>query len=247
MSNLFGNLTNDGLEESQDRLGGYQPFDSDAYVGKIKAAYAGKSDGGALSVSFILDLNGREYKETVYVTSKKGENFYLNKNDKTKKVPLPGFTVADDICLITTGKPLSEQETEDKMINLYDREAGREVPKSVQMLTDLIDKDIGVAIHRVLENKSEKKGDVYVATAETRTTNNIDKVFHPELRFTVAEARASKEAPEFIDKWVERNKGQEQDKREIKDGQAGTASNGPPKAAGGAPAGERKSLFPSKS
>lgn len=245
MSNLFGNLTNEGLEESQDRLGGYQPFDSDAYVGKIKAAYAGKSDSGALNVSLIVDVDGREYRETIYVTNRKGQNFFLNKQDNTKKVPLPGFTIIEDICLITTGAPLSEQGTEEKVINLYDRDLGREAPKAVQMLTGLLGKEVGLGILRILENKSEKKGDEYVATAAERTVNAIDKVFHPELRFTVAEARAGKETPEFMDKWVERNKGQVIDKRQIKDGQAGVPAGGPPKA-GAAPAGERKSLFPSK-
>lgn len=246
---LFGNLKSDGLEQTQDRLGGgYQPKETDIYTGKIKALYAGKSAGGAQSVSLILSLaDGSEYRETFWITNKKGENFFLNKDDKTKKVPLPGFTIVDDLCLVTTGKPLSEQETEEKTIKLYDSEAKKELPKAVPMLIEAIGLEVSLGIVKVLENKNEKQGDEYVPTAETRELNATDKVFHTETRMTVVEAREGAEVAKFWDSWLERNKGNTRDKRTIKDGQAGTA--GAPKAAGasaaapaagGAP---RKSLF----
>lgn len=246
---LFGNLKSDGLEQTQDRLGGgYQPKETDIYTGKIKALYAGKSAGGAQSVSLILSLaDGSEYRETFWITNKKGENFFLNKDDKTKKVPLPGFTIVDDLCLVTTGKPLSEQETEEKTIKLYDSEAKKELPKAVPMLVEALGLEVSLGIVKVLENKNEKQGDEYVPTAETRELNATDKVFHTETRMTVVEAREGAEVAKFWDSWLERNKGNTRDKRTIKDGQAGTA--GAPKAAGasaaapaagGAP---RKSLF----
>ena len=40
---MFGNLTTDGLQESQDRLGGISVFNTDIYIGTVKALYAGKS------------------------------------------------------------------------------------------------------------------------------------------------------------------------------------------------------------
>ena len=246
---LFGNLKSDGLEQTQDRLGGgYQPKETDIYTGKIKALYAGKSAGGAQSVSLILSLaDGSEYRETFWITNKKGENFFLNKDDKTKKVPLPGFTIVDDLCLVTTGKPLAEQDTEEKTIKLYDSEAKKELPKAVPMLVEALGLEVSLGIVKVLENKNEKQGDEYVPTAETRELNATDKVFHTETRMTVVEAREGAEVAKFWDSWLERNKGNTRDKRTIKDGQAGTA--GAPKsanasaaapAASGAP---RKSLF----
>ena len=71
---LFGNLKADGLEETQDRLGGYSPFDTDIYTGKIKMAYADKSDSGAQNVNLVVDINGKEYRETVYITIGPGSN-----------------------------------------------------------------------------------------------------------------------------------------------------------------------------
>ena len=242
---LFNKLTNDGLEESQDRLGGFSPFDSDIYTGTIKAAYAGQSQGGATSVSLIVDVDGKEYRETFYVTNKKGENFFISQ--EKKKVPLPGFTVVDDICLIASGEPLAGQDTEEKVINLYDFDAKREMPKSVPMLTGLLGKKISLGVLKQLENKNVKQGDEYVPSAETREINVVDKVFHPEMKLTVAEARNGKDTPEFYDKWLERNKGQVRDKRTIKDGVGGNTGAPPKASSGGAAsagaAAPRKSLF----
>jgi hypothetical protein len=245
MNALFGALTTDGLEEATDRLGGFQPFDTDIYTGPIKAMYAGQSDGGARNVTVIVDCGGREYRETIYVTNRKGENFFLNKNDPKKKVPLPGFTVIDDICLCTTGKPLAEQLTEDKVVNVYDKEAGREIPKTVPMLVDVLGQSISLGIVRQIENKNEKSGDEYVPTAETREVNFIDKVFHTETKMTTVEARNGADKATFHDSWLERNKGETRDRRTIKDGEGGTA--GRPGASRAAPQPgaktERKSLF----
>lgn len=240
---LFNKLTSDGLEESQDRLGGFSPFDSDIYIGTIKVAYAGTSSGGATSVSVVVDADGKEYRETFYVTNKKGENFFISQDKK--KVPLPGFTVVDDICLIASGKPLANQETEEKVINLYDFDAKKELPKSVPMLTDLVGQKIALGILKQLENKNAKNAaGEYEPTEETRETNVVDKVFHPEMKLTVAEARNGKEDPEFWDKWVEKNKGTVRDKTEKK---AGGNAGAPPKpVAAGGTAAPRQSLFGKK-
>lgn len=239
MSALFGGLTTDGLEETQDRLGGFQAYETDIYTGVIKAAYAGQSSGGAKSVTVLVDLGGKEYRETEWITDKEGKNYFLNKNDKTKKVALPGFTIIDDICLIATGLPLSEQGAEEKVLNIYDAEQKKEVPKSVQVLTGLTGKPIALGILKVLENKSELRGTEYVDIPDTRDTNTIDKVFHPELKLTVAEARNGAAEPIFWNSWLDRNKGNTRDKRTIKDG-ANTGRAGAPQA-GQTPA--KKSLF----
>lgn len=242
MSNpLFGNMKSEGLEQSQDRLGGYQPVESAIYEATLKMMYAGKSSGGAMSVTVIADLpGGQEYRETVYVSSKKGENFFTSKDGK--KMPLPGFTVINDICLIATGKELAEQATEEKVVKIYNYEEKKEVPTNVPVLTECVGQKVALGILKQLENKNEKQGDEYVPTAETKETNLIDKVFHPEYKITVAEAREKQTEPKFWTAWEKRNKGQTRDRREIKDG--GAASGSPPKAgAPGAAAKPKTSLF----
>lgn len=257
---LFGNLKSEGLEEAEDRLGGgFGARETDIYSGIVKAAYAGKSARGAQYIGLIVDINGTEYRETVYITNAKGDNWYPAKDKDGKptgkKAPLPGFTLIDDICVITTGKPLAEQDTEDKVIKLYDADAKKELPKSVPMLIEVVGQPISLAITKTLENKNVKEGDAYVPTAEVREVNNTEKAFDTESRMTVVEAKNEATEPAFWDAWVQKNKGKTRDKRSIKEGEAGTA--GAPKAAGGssraagappaaASAAPRKSLFGKK-
>ena len=150
----FDNLTNDGLERQGDSLGsGRQVFPSDIYDMKIKYAYAGKSSGGAMSVTVVgnlLTANNAEYSETFYITNKQGQNFF-EKNDK--KIPLPGFTVIDDMCCFGDKKHLSQQSTEDKIIEKYDAEAKGMVQVSVPVITGLTNKTVTVAIRQIKEYK----------------------------------------------------------------------------------------------
>jgi hypothetical protein len=255
MSNLFGNLKADGLEEAQDRLGGFSRLESDAYPVTFKALYAGKSSGGAQNVTILADINGREYSETIYITNRKGENWFENKDKDGKptgkKSPLPGFTVIDDICLVTTGKPLCEQATEEKVLNVYDPEQKKEMPKSVQVLTDVTGTSAILGIIKQTVNKSEKNGDEYVLIADTREENFTDKVFEVNSRATVVEAKKAAETGQelsavFYGSWVEKNRGKTRDARKIKDGEAGQSGR-PGRPAGGPPqqgqTQQRKSLF----
>jgi hypothetical protein len=245
---LFANLGTEGLEEAIDRIGGFSVLESDIYTGDIKAFYAGKSDKGAAFVALVFVHGGKEYRETVYVTNQKGENWFLNKDDNSKKVPLPGFTTINDICLATTGEPLSAQKWEEKVINIYDYEAKKELPKSVDMCVGVVGQTVSLGILKELKNKNAKDGNgVYQPTAETREENAINKVWHTETKKTIAEAtNGVEEGGVFWAAWLEKNKGQTKDSRKIKDGTAGKP--GTPPVAGNKPAGDapKKSLFGKK-
>jgi len=219
-------------------------------------AYAGQAKSGARFVAFNIDIDGRDYRETIYVTNKNGDNWFPNKDDKTKKVPLPGFTTVDDICLVTTGAPLADQDDsiEQKMVNVYDPDAKKELPKSVPVLMNLLNKTVSLGITKSLENRQERSpnGD-YVPKPETRETNTIEKVFDTESKLTVVEARRGVDKAAFWDAWEARNKGQTRDKRTIKDGAGGVAGRpgqrpmaGPPLGNGTAAPAPRKSLFGNK-
>lgn len=247
---LFGNMTNEGHEEARDTLGGYSVLDSGIYTGTIKQFYAGQSSGGAHNMTIIVAGGdfGSEYRETVYFTNKKGENFFV-KNDK--KSSLPGFTIVDDICLCAGGVPLSETDFEEKTVNIYDYEAKKELPKSVQVATGLIGKEISLAILKNLENQQEKSGDEYVAKSDgsTRETNNIDKVFNTETKMTVHEARHGADEAAFWGKWEEKNKGQTRDRTEKDGAKSGKPAGAAPQggnAGGGSDSSPRKSLFGNK-
>lgn len=252
---LFKQLSTEGLEEQNDYLGGGGAIDSDIYIGMIKVAYLITSKEGANAAQLILGINGGEVRETIYITNKKGENYFIKDG---KRIPLPGFTTIDNLCLIVTGNPLADQEdsVEEKVVNVYDYDLKKEVTKSVPVLTELTGKPIAVAISKVLENKNKKDNSGnYVATEEERTYNQIEAIFHPDLKLTVAEARDGKDVPAFWDAWLKRNKGVIRDKRTIKDGvsqggaagKPGSKNAGAPPTSGAAATGGRKSLFGAKS
>ena len=206
---IFASMNNEGLEQATDNLGGSFTKESGIYEAVVKMAYAGASDKGARFIQFIFELAGKEYKETVYFTNRAGQNSY-EKNGK--KFPLPGFTTIDDVCKAATGQPFSAQDTEEKLVKVYDRTAKAEVPTIVPVLVDLIGKNVVLAILKITENKSQSDGNGgYITTAETRDVNTIDKVFN-EDGFTIIELAEKAPAPVFQGAWSTRNSGKTRDK-----------------------------------
>lgn len=245
--NPFGSSIDTSLEQGGDRLGGFTVFDSDAYNAKIALAYAGESSGGAKSMTFHFQLeDGREYRETVYVTSgrEKGQKNYYEKDGK--KNPLPGYTLANDIALCATGKDLLNQTFEERVVKLYNKDAGAEVPTKVQVATSLLGQPVTLAIMKEVVDKNVDNGaGQYVPSGETREQNVIDKAFHTESRRTVSEATGGQPAG-FLDKWVEKNKGQVRNKAKGAGGNAGApgqASRPAPTAGAPAGGGQTKTLF----
>lgn len=249
---IFGNLSNEGHEQVEDRLGGFALFPTDIYEAKIKMAYAGASQRGARFVHLIADIGGKEYSETIYVTNAKGENFYHPKDgngnpDPKKKNTMPGYVQVDDICLLISGKPLNEQDSEEKIVKIYDYEAKKEVPTSVPVLVELLGGDIRFAIQQAKEDKNQKDESTgeYKPTGETRDTNNIEKSFHFETKMTVVEIRNEATEPTFHDAWAAKNRGVVRDKSSGAKG----GNNGRPPQSGNAPAGggeKKPGLFAKK-
>lgn len=250
---MFGNLNNDGLEKSEDRLGGgRQAFDADIYAAKIKLMYGIKSSGGAMGVELLLDLDGKEYKETIYVTSgdTKGNKNYFEKDGK--KYPMPGFTVVNDLVMAATGgKELKDLEFEDRTVKVYNFEKRTEENKVVQHAPELIDAEVLVAITNTAKNKQKKNDSTGeyedVIPAVIIHENSIAKVFDATSKRTVREALDGKDEAQFHDEWLKKNQGVVYDKVTTKPGE-GAAAGGPPKAAAGtqAPAKSGSTLFGKK-
>lgn len=247
-------MTNDGLEKTGDSLGGsYGPVDTGILSGVITMAYAIQSDKGAHAMVLEFDLSGKNYSETIYFTNRAGENFFIDKQSK-KKVPQPGYTTVNDICLLASETPLSEQEFQEKAVNVWDKEEKKKVPKAMMVAVDLLQKPISLAIIRCLEDKNEWDAakEEWVPTAESRDTNYIAKAFHTESKLTVTEAEAGKEEGVFWDAWLERNPADKVfDKRKYDAKKHGTtgrppAPGKPAPAAGAAPAAAKKIMFGKK-
>lgn len=246
MGKMFSGLKTDGVEKQEDRLGGFAPLASGIYDGTIKTAYAGKSPAGAQSVTLVIGIGSTEYRETIYITNTKGENFYADKQDPKKKILSQGYSTIDDICLFTTEEPLAEQETETKVVKAWNSAERKEMNTEVPMLVGLIGKPIKLAILQTKEWKQVKQGDVYVDSTDIRLSNSIDKTFHPETGRTVNEYMHETETADFLAAWSAKNNGVTRDK--TRGGSAGSAAGAAAGTSGtGSPlGGQKKSLFGNK-
>ena len=265
MSALFGNLKEktQNVEETKDNLGGsFGAKETDIYTGILSVAYVGKADSGADFMQLVVkDMKSSDgvpagdYRQQVYFTSgkEKGNKPTYEKNGK--EYYLPGYTIINDMLLITTGQELFEADFEEKVVKVYDFDQKAEVNKSVQVPINLIEMPIMFGLQKSIEDKQTKGNDgKYVSTGETRETNDIDKIYHPELLVTVVEAREaekqdielSQELAVYHNAWLEKNKGKVRDKTT----KGGNGKGGlPPKPgasnSSSAPAGG-KSLFGKK-
>ena len=240
---LFKNLGTEGLADKEDRLGGSRVLNTNIYEADIKAAFAQKSSTGALGITLQLLIGGQEVSTTQYVTNSQGQNFFHPKDGNGQpnlkmKNPLPGFTIIDDLCLVTTGAPLQDQETEQKTVRIYNFDEKKELPTVVDMMTALIGTKAYFAVWHDLVNAEEKNSSgMYVPVEKTREQNEFVKVFHHPSRITVKEQLVAAEAgqdsvePVFYDEWLAKNvdpkdPGKVRDRRKLKDG-AGTNSGRP--------------------
>lgn len=243
---MFSNIQTEGLEEATDRVGGFTTLDSGIYDATVTLAYVGKSQSSdAQSVTVHYSVNGQEIRETYWITNKNGENFYADKKDKTKRHPLPGFTSVDDLCLLTTGFPLVEQNVEDKIVKLYNFEERKELPQNVPVLVDILGKPVTLGVlKQVVDKQAKDASGNYANTGETREENIVDKFFHSEQRKTVTEIKTQQDEAVFLDVWSKKNTGQTRNRAKGVEGNSGAPGRPalPTGGAGSAPK-TSKSLF----
>ena len=202
---LLKNLTTDAaIAGERDSVGSSGPLESGVYPSVIKTAYLQKSAGGATGLVLNLKTDGgREVRQTLWMTSgtaKGGNNFYVDKDGQ--KQYLPGFNLANSLALLAAGKEISECDSETKVVNVYSPEAKAEVPTKVEMVMDLLNKEIIVGLIKQVVDKTQKNdANVYVPTGETREENEIDKFFRAKDRMTTTEIRAEATEPAFYDTW----------------------------------------------
>lgn len=229
--------TSSDIAPEKDSIGTSRVKESGLYEVVISAAYLGKSEGGALSLNLVLKTeDDSEIKQTLWMTSgdKKGnKNYYLNA--KKEKHYLPGFLIANSLSLLTVGKDISEIETEEKTINLYNYELKKDIPTKVDMLMELVTQSVIVGLIKQEVDKSEKDSTgTYIPTGETRTENEIDKLFRAEDRMTTAEVIAQAEEAQFINTWEAKWKDVTRDKttKDAGNSRAGAPKSGAAKSVG---------------
>lgn len=245
---LFANLkTDQSIQEDKDTLGGgARIVESGLYDCTVKMAHIGYSKGRAMSLNLeLLTDTGSTVKQTLWMTSgeaKGCKNYY--EKDGVKKY-LPGFIMANHICLLTLNKEIADVEPEEKVINLYSFEAKAEVPTKSLVLTDLMGKKFtGGIIKQIVDKNIKDASGAYVPSGETREENELDKVFYIEDGRTVAEIKAQQEEAKFKTAWGERWTGKDRNRSKAAKGgnapQAGAPAAG---ATAGAPVAPTNNIF----
>lgn len=196
-----------------------EPLPSDIYNLILVHAYAQKATSGALGVHVLFKVadgehKDREFRITEYVTSgdKKGNKTYYEKKQdggKVEQFALPGFSLIDSMAQLVAKKSIVNCAVEKRVIKLYDYNKRAEVPTEVYMFVELVNKGVcGCVLHRI-ENKNAKNTQTgeYEPTAQTYSTNVVDKFLSAANRKTVSELQHDIPA-DFKDKWLDKWKGQ---------------------------------------
>lgn len=250
--------TADDIEDEVDIIygGGSRILPSNVYDFIIETAYILKSSGGALGLALSVKAKtGEFFKDIVYFTTKDDTgnvNYYINKKTKKKEF-LMGYNQAHAIGLLACGKGIAKlmKLTEKKVINLWDFGAKKEMPTTVDMVSDLEGKSITLGIIEKLVNAQvpgANKGDKYEddPSGKTKKKNSLDKIFRTKDHLTYAEILSKETEPKFYKKWLEANEGKviERLDKDVKAIKPGTTTTTNTKASDGASADdETESLF----
>ena len=205
--NSFVKATNAAESVERDSLGGGYILPSDIYMLTVETAFLQPATSGAVGVvlRFKTKEGNKDYRETVYITNRKGETFYVKDGQQHL---LPGYLMIDTLCQMVTGNSLESQNTELRTVKVYDPELQKEVPAEREVLVDLQGGDVYAGIIKSVEDKTKKDASgAYTPTGETREANSISKFFHSESKQTLAEAIAGTDA-KFFDDWLAKYKDQ---------------------------------------
>lgn len=234
------------VEQEKDVVGGGGAWESNLYPLEIINAYLHTSDEGAQALMLeVKDENGRSQKQSHYVTTKTGDCFYTDGKDK--KHYLPGYLIANALAMLASEgeAEITDLDTEDRIIKVWDSSKGAEVNKKVPVFYDLIGLEFVGGIIKITKPKSSKGADgKYVDDPkETIDVNEMDKVFNTD-GFTTLELLNGADEPLFQEKWLARWEGKTKVIKP-KDAAKGRPAGGAKTATSRTPAagGAKKSFF----
>lgn len=219
---MFENLqTSNDIQEETDRLGGGGVLESGVYTFTVDQAYVTKSTGGAMALNIKLSNDaGQRVQQQLWMTSgttKGCLNYYMDKQNQ--KQYLPGFLLANSLCLLAAGKEIGQLVPEEKTLMIYDFDAKKELPTKVNAVVELFGKPIIAGVLKELVDKNVDTGTVdgngkkiYAPSGESREQNDIDKFFRARDGMTVAEIKGQSAAADFKQAWADKNTGKTRDK-----------------------------------
>ena len=217
MSIFDGLESGTDIQEATDSVGGFTVLESAVYALTVERAFVTLSAGKAMALNVHFKGAGNiTLRQSFWVTSgeaKGCKNFYINKKTQEKQY-LPGYNQANALCLLTCANELKAMDTKKATVNLYDSTQKKEIPTEVDLLHDLTGKQIFAGVINQLVDKRAKDPNTgnYEPTGETRSENEVDKMFRASDGLTVVEIKAQKTEPLFKKKWVENWEGKVKDK-----------------------------------
>lgn len=183
---------------------GYTVFDSGIYDATIKNIYFTKSMSGTVEGNVTLNINNLDKDFKLYVCFK--ETGTPVKTVNGNKIVMPGFKVLNSLVYCATGKTLEQLPQQPKTIQITNRSTQTTEPKSVDALVGIEDKQIQVALKKMVKHKTAKVNGMYVPTTETYEINEIDVPFTLE-GFSAEEKAKGTETALNKDKWEQTNSG----------------------------------------
>ena len=176
-----------------------------AYPVTIEMAFIDYSKGGAMALN-IHTTGAMTQKLKLWITSGDAKGnlpYYIDRNGKQKF--LPGYSVANDICMMTTGEEIGDLDTEEKQVNIYSFDEGKDVVTPVQALTDVIGGVVTLGVIKQIVVKNTKQDDgSYAPSGETREELEVAIVFQAETNMTKLEVLAEEEEASFYTAWTDK-------------------------------------------
>ena len=237
-TNYLADIEDLGATEEKDVLGGKKfTVASGMYDAVIDAAYFTESTSSkAKAINIVLHIPVEGKDEPMEI---RDQIWYMNGQGSIRSKDGKGygynFIKADTLALLTTNKPLKDQNVKNTFVELWDSEAKKRLPQEKASLTDMIGKSVKVAVKEIRTNKTSynKATKVETVLADERVFNEVDKYFYKDGR-TSTEIRSNAPAT-FIEEWKNKWEGKLDDKFDA----TVQATDG----TSGAPAGATPSLF----
>jgi hypothetical protein len=197
--------------QSIEGTGGGFTWESGVYDATIKMVYLNQTASEAQFFNVILEKNSgntAELRENFCIKSgkAKGNKTYYTKDGKD--YPLPGYSIANSMCVAVTGESLPKcmESGEMKTVKVWNPEQKKELPAERKVVMSLVGKPIKVAVHQVIEDRTAKTANgEYAPTGLTRTINKC-KFFGNTEGKTAEEIQKGESATKF-DKWAQKNTG----------------------------------------
>jgi hypothetical protein len=203
---LLSQIEIDDTVEDKDSLGGgsnFQPVESGIYLATVTMAHELKSAKGSLGIRLTLLTDDKhEISENIYITSA-----------KDNRKPTFKYPIVNSLSLLTSGKNIGEVVPETKVVDQWNYDLKKNIPTEVEMLTDLMNKEVYVGVLKVRENKKDYANN-YAKLPGERVFNQLDKFFHGTSKLTTAQIATGQSEPTFFNDWKEKHTGTLVDKYE---------------------------------